>query len=87
MSATKMAILVGYVVLGAMGVIYAGSAVGDWSLRILLLLAVAHVVEMAVFYKRCQQAGGSMALHLFNVFLFGVFHVRELEQPGSLQGQ
>ena len=82
MSSTKIAMLVGYLVLAVLGVTYAGSAVGVWSVRILGVLAIAHIIEMAVFYSRCKQAGGSMAAHLANVFLFGVVHIRELKQPG-----
>lgn len=82
MSSTKIAMLVGYLVLAVLGVTYAGSAVGVWSVRILGVLALAHIIEMAVFYSRCKQAGGSMVAHLANVFLFGVVHIRELQQPG-----
>lgn len=82
MSPLKLGMLAFYVVLGVLGVIYTGTALGDWSLGILAVLAVAHLIEMAVFYKRCQQAGGSLATHMLNVFLFGVVHMRELDKPG-----
>jgi uncharacterized protein YhhL (DUF1145 family) len=81
MSSTKIAMLVGYAVLAALGIFYSGSAVGVWSVGILGVLALAHLLEMAVFYSRCKQAGGSMPLHLANVFLFGIVHIRELKQP------
>ncbi len=78
MSGTKIGILVGYAVLIALVVLGSGIA-ANIALSLLVLLAVAHVVEMAVFYGRCKAAGGSMAGHMFQVFLFGVFHVRELK--------
>ena len=78
MSGTKIGILVGYAVLIALVVLGSGIA-ASIALWLLVLLAVAHVVEMAVFYGRCKAAGGSMPGHMLQVFLFGVFHVRELK--------
>ena len=78
----KIAMLVGYAVIAVLGAVYTGSAIGTWAFGLLAILAVAHVIEVAVFYKRCQQAGGSMAYHVISVFLFGVVHIRELKQPG-----
>ena len=78
MSGTKIGILIGYVVLIALAIAGSGTA-ASVALWLLVLLAVAHVVEMAVFYGRCKAAGGSMAGHMLQVFLFGVFHVRELK--------
>ena len=78
MSGTKIGILIGYVVLIALAVAGSGTA-ASVALWLLVLLAVAHVVEMAVFYGRCKAAGGSMVGHMLQVFLFGVFHVKELK--------
>ena len=83
MSPVKIFILVGYAVMGFLAITQPDSALGIWSLRILVILAVAHVVEMLVFYKACQRAGGSMAGHMFNVFLFGVFHMQGLKKAGE----
>lgn len=80
MSSAKIIILVSYAVLAGLALFMSDSPAGVWGLRILLLLAAAHLVEMAVFFKTCQRAGGSLPGHLFNVFLFGVFHVREIKQ-------
>jgi uncharacterized protein YhhL (DUF1145 family) len=78
MSAGKIALLLLYAVLAFLALTQPGSPAGVWSLRIILVLVVAHVVEVIVFYKTCQRAGGSLAGHLINVFLFGVVHVREI---------
>ncbi|KAA1193913.1 hypothetical protein F0M18_00245 [Pseudohalioglobus sediminis] len=80
MSPIKIALLVGYIIIAGIGVVYSGTAAATWAWSFLALLAVAHLVEMAVFYSRCRQAGGSMAGHMLNVFLFGVFHMRELKE-------
>lgn len=79
MSPAKIGILLSYAVLAALAVTQGDSAVGVWSLRLLVILAVAHLVEVAVFFKVCRSAGGSLPYHLLNVFLFGVFHVKEIK--------
>ncbi|MFK7975787.1 MAG: hypothetical protein AB8C02_06600 [Halioglobus sp.] len=79
MSATKIIMLVVYAVLAVLAFTQTGSALGLWSLRILAVLAIAHVIEMFVFFKVCKEAGGSLPLHLLNVFLFGIVHANELK--------
>ncbi len=80
MSTQKISILIAYLVLAAVALMAAGSTAGTWALNILLILAVAHIIEMGVFFKRCKQAGGSLPMHLLNVFLFGIFHIKEMEK-------
>ena len=82
MSVSKIVILVAYAVLIAIAVVAPDSSAGAYSLGLLLVLAAVHLVEVAVFYKRCREAGGSMAGHMLNVFLFGVFHIKELKSQG-----
>ncbi len=78
MSPAKIAVLGLYVALAVIAYLGAGGTAGSVALWLLVILAVAHVVEMAVFYRKCADAPGSTAGHLFNVFLFGVFHARDL---------
>jgi len=54
-----------------------------------VILAVAHLLEMVFFFRTCQRAGGSLPWHLFNVFLFGVLHMKEVKAalPGEATGQ
>lgn len=79
MSPVKIVTLLIYVVLAALALTQGESAVGVWSLRILLFLAAVHLVEVVAFFKVCQSAGGSLPSHLLNVFLFGIFHVQEIK--------
>ncbi len=79
MSAGKKIMLVIYVVLCGLALFQGGTGAGDWSLRILVILAVVHAIETAVFFRFCQRAGGSLPTHLLNVFLFGVLHVQEVK--------
>lgn len=54
----------------------AAATVAGWTL---LVLAVTHAVEMALYFRLCQQAGGSLAGHLLQVFVFGYFHRIEMK--------
>ena len=83
MSATKIIGLVICALMGFFAVTQPDNPVGIWSLRILIVLAVVHTIEMFVFYKTCQRAGGSMAGHMLNVFLFGVVHMQGLKKTGE----
>ena len=82
MSPAKIVLLVIYAVLVALAVLQAGTPTGQWSLNILLILAVMHLIECAIFFRVVRAAGGSLAQHLLNVFLFGVIHVNEVRQQG-----
>ncbi len=79
MSTAKKVMIAVYVVLGLLAVTQSDIALGQWSLRILLVLAVVHLVEVAVFYRVCRQAGGSMPRHVVNLFFFGILHVQEVK--------
>lgn len=79
MSAAKKVLVAVYAVLALLAVTQSDVALGQWSLRILLVLAVAHVVEVAIFYRFCREAGGSMPRHVLNLFFFGILHVQEIK--------
>jgi len=79
MSASKIVMLIVYAVLAGLALTQGDAATGIWSLRILVVLAVVHAIETAVYFKLCQKAGGSLRVHLLNVFFFGVLHVNELK--------
>jgi uncharacterized protein YhhL (DUF1145 family) len=79
MSVAKIVSLVIYAVLAILALTQGDSTAGVWTLRLLVILAIAHTIETAVFFKLCQSAGGSLPGHLLNVFLFGVIHVGEIK--------
>ena len=79
MSRIKIASLVIYCVLGLLALTQGDTSIGAWSLRILYILAAVHLVEVVVFFRLCQSAGGSLPLHLLNVFLFGIIHANEIK--------
>ena len=82
MSGAKMGILASYLALALVAVLASGQA-ASYAMWVLGILALAHLVEVAVFYRRCQQAPGSLAAHLLNVFLFGIFHIKELDKAAQ----
>lgn len=79
MSAGKIVLLVIYAVLAALAITQGGTPSGDWSLKIIGILAIVHAIEVLVFFKACKEAPGSLAGNLVSVFLFGVLHVKELK--------
>jgi len=79
MSTAKIVMLVLYAVLAGLAITQGDTAAGIWSLRLLYLLAVLHIIEVAVYFKLCKAAGGSLGGHLLSVLLFGVLHVKELK--------
>ncbi len=79
MSGAKIVLLVVYAVLAGLAVTQGDSAAGVWSLRLLGVLVIAHLIETAVYFKLCKSAGGSLGGHLLSVFVFGVLHVKELK--------
>jgi uncharacterized protein YhhL (DUF1145 family) len=79
MSVAKILLLVVYAVLAVSVLTQGDTAAGVWSLRILVVLAAAHLVETIVFFKLCKEAQGSLVGNLAQVFVFGVLHANELK--------
>ena len=79
MSPIKIVSLLIYLVLAVLSLTQGDTSVGIWSFRILYILAAVHLVEVVVFFRLCQSAGGSLPVHLLNVFLFGVIHANEIK--------
>lgn len=50
-------------------------------------LAIAHLIEMVVFSPKAKQAGGSLPLHLLQLFVFGYAHTMELDKTIAHQNQ
>ena len=60
-----------------------GYSVSSLAVLVFWLLVVAHAVECLVFLPKLRATGGSFARHLVQTMLFGVFHLRELSEPGA----
>jgi uncharacterized protein YhhL (DUF1145 family) len=83
MSSGKIVLLVVYAVLAALAFTKAGTSTGTVVNWVILALVVVHSIEVMVFFKKCKAAGGSLPVHLLNVFAFGYLHVRSLQAPAS----
>ena len=83
MSAGKIVLLVIYAILAALAITQGDAAVGVWALRLLVLLVVVHTIEVLVFFKACREAGGSLPVHLLNVLLFGVLHIKDIKAAAA----
>ena len=79
MSPAKIVLLVIYAILAFLALTQGETAAGTWSVYLLVILAVTHLIETIVFFKLCKAAGGSLAGHLVSVFVFGVLHANELK--------
>jgi uncharacterized protein YhhL (DUF1145 family) len=51
-------------------------------------LLIVHAIECVVFLPRLRRAGGSLAHHLVQTMIFGMFHARNVggEAPSSQPG-
>lgn len=43
-------------------------------------LAIAHAIETAIFFPKAKKAGGNLALHALQLFIFGYPHNMALDQ-------
>ncbi len=79
MSPGKIGCLVLYAVLAVVALTQAGTTAATAAVWILGILAVVHAAEMVLLYPLCRQAGGSLATNLFQVFVFGYYHMIEMK--------
>jgi uncharacterized protein YhhL (DUF1145 family) len=59
---------------------FAGSVLGSVGRLVFYFMVIAHAIECVVFLPRLRQAPGGLGTNLLQVFLFGVFHMRELQE-------
>lgn len=83
MNTAKVVLSLTYIALLALAIGVAGGQLAVYAGWVLLVLIIAHAVEVVLFFNRCRQAEGSTLWHLVQVFLFGVLHVRQLEPAAS----
>lgn len=46
-----------------------------------IFMAASHIVEVFVFLPRAKLAGGNLAVHIIQLFLFGYVHNMSLSVP------
>ena len=72
-------VIVGAVwLLALVGTVFASSTLASLCRFVLALLVVAHAVECVVYLPKLKRAPGPLAGHLWQTFLFGIAHLREL---------
>jgi uncharacterized protein YhhL (DUF1145 family) len=59
------------------------SAVSGVGRLVFWILVVVHAIECVVFLPRLRAAGGSLAGHVLQTFLFGVVYVRSLPDTAA----
>ncbi len=80
MNAQKWSSLAIYAVLAALALLNPGSGLATGIGWLFAVLVVAHLVEFVAFNGVMRKAGGSMANHFLQTFLFGFMHWRPLQQ-------
>jgi uncharacterized protein YhhL (DUF1145 family) len=56
-----------------------GSTAGQIGRVVFWVLVVVHAIECAAFSRLLKRAPGSLGRHLVETFVFGMFHVKEVQ--------
>lgn len=56
-----------------------GSTAAQIGRIVFWVLVVVHAIECAAFYRLLKRAPGSIGQHLVETFLFGMFHVKDVQ--------
>lgn len=83
----KLGTLLFYVVLAWVALTQPLTLGANISIGVLVLLAVAHAVEMYLYRDLINRAPGTPGWHALNVFLFGVFHMVEMKEAIRATGE
>lgn len=79
MPAWKIAIIVGWFVVGFALFAAADSQLIGYAKMGFWLTLAAHVLEFAVFRKIFEKAGGSLPEHFLMTLALGMFHIQEVK--------
>ena len=79
----KLAVIALWLLAAASFLLPEGSSLGYWGHRLFFGLVIVHAIECLVFLPRLRAAGGSLASHLWNTFLFGVVHVQTVPRTAA----
>jgi uncharacterized protein YhhL (DUF1145 family) len=74
MVATKIGTLIVYIILAYVAISFPLSLWSQFSIGLLVILALAHIAECFMYRNLMQQAPGATYWHVVNVLLFGVIH-------------
>jgi uncharacterized protein YhhL (DUF1145 family) len=55
------------------------STLGQIGRIVFWVLVVVHAIECAAFYRLLKRAPGSLGQHLAGTFVFGMFHVKDVQ--------
>lgn len=75
MLAIKIGTIILYCIFTYVAISFPLTLAANFSLGVLVLLAIVHIVECYLYRELIQKTPGSAAWHLLGVFLFGVFHM------------
>lgn len=78
MSITRIALLVVWLLLLAAVLLPGTHPMQTAAHWLFWILIVAHAIECVLFLPRLRKAPGSLAGHLWNTMLFGIFHIKTL---------
>lgn len=80
MAAGRAFVIISWLVLIGSFFAPAGSTLATWGRIGFVLMAVAHVIEFAVFLPRIKAAGGPLGGHFVQTLIFGMFHIGTLPE-------
>jgi len=79
----KVGVLVVWILAACGFVVATESAAAGVARFVFWAMFVVHVIECGVFLPKLRKAPGGLGGHLFQTFVFGVAHVRELPETSS----
>ena len=83
MAGAKAAVAVVWVLCIASFFVGEGTQLAFWGQLMFFVLLVAHAVECVVFLPKLRAAGGDLGGHLIQTLIFGIVHVRSLEEEAG----
>lgn len=79
----KVAVIVLWIACLAAFFLPESSALAVPGQRLFWGLVIVHAIECVVFLPKLRRAGGSLANHLVQTMIFGVFHARNVGGTGA----
>jgi hypothetical protein len=79
----KLAVIALWILAAASFALPGDAGLGYWGRRLFFGLVLVHAIECVVFLPRMRRAGGSLASHLWQTFVFGVVYAQGLPRAGD----